>query len=111
MHLRSCDGIYSTRFIMRIMIWNARGLGKTYRRSLVKNHIIQEDLDVMAIQETIKQHFSDWELKEMVGNRDFLWFCQSARGHSRGLIVGVKSEMFEVEEYIKEDYFLGVLLR
>jgi mannosylglycoprotein endo-beta-mannosidase len=47
----------------------------------------------------------------MAGNRDFLWFWQSARGHFGGLIVGVKSEMFEVEEYRKEDYFLGVLLR
>jgi hypothetical protein len=30
------------------------GWEKAYMRSLVKNHIIQEDLDVVAIQETIK---------------------------------------------------------
>lgn len=44
---------------MKVMFWNVRGLGKSYRRSLVKDHVIQEDLDVVAIQETIKQDFSD----------------------------------------------------
>jgi exonuclease III len=52
------------------MFWNVRGLGKAYRRSLVKNHVIQ-DLDVIALQETIKQDFDDLELKDIVGNRDF----------------------------------------
>lgn len=34
---------------MRVMFWNVRGLGTTHRRGFVKNHIIQEDLDIVAI--------------------------------------------------------------
>lgn len=39
---------------MRIMFCNARGLGTTHRSGAIKNHILQEDLDIVAIQETIK---------------------------------------------------------
>lgn len=56
---------------MKIMFWNVRSLRKAYRRSLMKNHVIQEDLDVVALQETIKQDFDDLELKDRAGNRDF----------------------------------------
>lgn len=55
---------------MRMMFWNVRGLGKAHRRALIKNHILQENLDIVAIQETIKQDFQDWELKKMSGNRE-----------------------------------------
>lgn len=69
---------------MKIMFWNARGQGKAYRRSLVRGHVLQEDLDFAALQETIKQDFCDWELKEMASNRDFQWIWSAAKGHSGG---------------------------
>jgi len=50
------------------MFWNVRGLGKSSRRSLVKDHIISDSLEVVALQETIKQNFEDWELRELAGN-------------------------------------------
>jgi hypothetical protein len=34
---------------MRILFWNVRGLGKAYRRNWVKEHIMMEDLDVVAL--------------------------------------------------------------
>jgi exonuclease III len=48
---------------MRIIFWNIKGLGKSHRRNWVKEHIILEDLDIVALQETIKHDFSDYELK------------------------------------------------
>lgn len=96
---------------MRIMFWNVRGLGTSHRRSWVKNHILQEDLDLVAIQETIKKDFMDWELKEMAGNKDFSWVWAAAKGHSGGLITGIKIDTFEMEEVFHGNYFLGVLLR
>lgn len=35
------------------------------------DHIMLEDLDIVVLQETIKQDFSDKDLKELSGNRDF----------------------------------------
>ena len=37
----------------------------------MKEHVLQESLDLVALQETIKQDFEDWELKEMSGNKEF----------------------------------------
>lgn len=56
---------------MRVQFWNVRGLGKAHRRRMVRNHILQENLDIIVLQETIKQDFSDSELKEMEGNKEF----------------------------------------
>lgn len=56
---------------MRVMFWNVRGLGKAYRRKMVHNHILQENLGIIALQESIKQDFSRPELKDMEGNKEF----------------------------------------
>lgn len=99
---------------MRIMFWNVRGLGTVHRRGFVKNHILQEDLDIVALQETIKQDFSDKELRDLVGTLDFNWFWSPAKGHSRGLILGYKTEMFEIFEIEQDeisDSFIGILIR
>ena len=72
-------------------------------------HILQENLDLVGIQETIKQNFSDRELKEMSGPMDFIWkWCP---GHSGGLLLGVKKETFEVEKVESTNFFLGCLVR
>jgi exonuclease III len=59
---------------MKIMFWNVRGIGKSHRRSLVRGHILADNLEIVALQETIKQDFEDWELRELAGNQDFSWF-------------------------------------
>lgn len=96
---------------MRIMFWNIRGLGTPHRRGFVTNHILQEDLDIVALQETIKQDFSDQELREMAGNQDLNWTWSPARGHSRGLVVGIKTELFEIEQEEVSDTFIRILIR
>ena len=75
------------------------------------NHILNENLDLVALQETIKQGFEDWELKELAGNIDFKWLWIPARGHSGGMIMGVRAESFEVEDSVFENFFTGVLVR
>ena len=52
---------------MRTLFWNVRGLGSSHRRKLVRNHILQENFDVVALQETIKQSFEVSEFREMEG--------------------------------------------
>lgn len=96
---------------MRILFWNVRGLGKAHRRRWVKEHILSEDIDMVAIQKTIKQDFSDIELKEMAGDRDFSWLWIPSRGHSGGMLSGIKSEEYEIESSFKGLYSLGLLIR
>jgi hypothetical protein len=70
-----------------------------------------DNLEVVALQETIKQDFKDWELRELAGNQDFSWFWSPSRGHSGGMMIGVNIGNLEVEDQIYETYFMGVLVR
>jgi exonuclease III len=96
---------------MRILFWNVRGVGKSHRKKLVANHVFLEDLDVVAIQETIKQDFTDGELKEMARNKAMVWHWTPAIGHSGGLAVGVNSDIFEIEDTKLLQYSLWILIR
>lgn len=96
---------------MRIMFWNVRGLGVAHKRGLILKHILQESLDMVAIQETIRQGFSDRDLKEMAGSNSYAWHWSPSRGHSGGLIFGVKEDSFEIENVHKADFFIGILIR
>ena len=93
------------------MFWNVRGLGKPYRRSLVRKHVCTDNLEVVALQETIKQNFEDWEIKELAGNQVFAWLWSPSKGHSGGMMIGVNLEKLEVEDCIYENFFMGVLIR
>lgn len=93
--------------IMKIIFWNVRGLGKSYRRSLVRKHILFDNLEIVALQETIKQDFDDGELKELAGSQNFSWYWSP----SGGLILGVNNDNLEVEDTIFQNFFLGVLVR
>lgn len=92
------------------MVWNVRGLGTVHRRGFILKHILQENLDIVGIQETIKQEFSDRDLKDMSGSVDFVWKWIPANGHSGGLLVGVKLESFEIEQVELAGHFLGYLI-
>lgn len=96
---------------MKILFWNVRGVGKAHRRKMVANHVLREDLDIVALQETIKQDFTDGELKEMARNKVLAWHWIPARGHSGGLAVGINTELFEIEEAKILQHSMWILVR
>ena len=86
-------------------------MGKSYKRNLVKEHILQEELDIVALQETIKQDFEDGELREMARNKDFSWHWTPARGHSGGMILGIRNDDLEIKLVEMTSYFLAAQIR
>lgn len=95
---------------MRLLFWNVGGLGTTHRRKFIRNHILQDNIDVVLIQETIKSTFESSELREMEGIKEFQWIW-SPRGHSGGLLTGMDPELLELE-YTKWGYYtLNTLVR
>lgn len=72
---------------MRFLFWNVRGLGKgsRSRRRQVREYIEEHNLEVVGLQETIKETFTDAELHDMAGNKDFSWIWSPAQGRSGGL--------------------------
>jgi exonuclease III len=51
---------------MRIVGWNIRGFGRSGRKTQIKELARKEAADVLFLQETIRQDFTDQELRSLV---------------------------------------------
>jgi hypothetical protein len=47
----------------------------------------------------------------MAGCQDFSWVWVASKGHSGGLILGVKIDKFEIKQQDVSDSFIGMLIR
>jgi hypothetical protein len=65
---------------MRILFWNIRGLGKSRERNLVKDHIMLEDLDLVAIQEPLNKVLKTRNLKRCLKTKSFHGSGHQPRG-------------------------------
>ena len=67
----------------------------------------REDVDIVGLQEMIRQDFSIQEL-EGLSRHKFAWQWLSASGHSGGILLGVKEDTFEVEDMDQGEFFLSM---
>jgi hypothetical protein len=63
------------------------GLGKGSRRRQVKEFIEEHNLEVVGLQETIRESFTDRELLEIAGSRNFSWKWASTKGRLGGILM------------------------
>ena len=96
---------------MKILMWNVRGLGKPARRRQVREHIFQEKVEVVGLQETIKGDFSDQDLQKLAGGLQFIWAWLPARGHSGGILLGAKVDTLEVEAQCIREFSIQMDIR
>jgi len=96
---------------MKILMWNVRGLGKHARRRQVREHIFQEKIDVVGLQETVKGDFSDQDLQDLAGGLHFTWVWLPARGHSGGILLGARVDTLEVEAHDIREFSIQMDLR
>nr|XP_051220218.1 uncharacterized protein LOC127337707 [Lolium perenne] len=78
---------------MRVLFWNIRGFGRKGRRTLLKEYLRLHHIDVVLLQETIKQDFSDAELRSLEIGDKFFWDWLPASGQSGGMLIGVRDIM------------------
>jgi exonuclease III len=81
---------------MRCLFWNIRGFGRRGRRTLLKDYLREHKIDIVILQETIKQDFTDLELRSLEVGDKFFWCWLPANGHSGGMLMGVRDSSFEV---------------
>lgn len=86
-------------------------MGKAARRRQLKELVTKERIDVIGVQEIIKKDFSERELKDLSSHGDFFWVWTAAIGHSRGILMGVRKDLLEIEGSDKGRFFLSVKLR
>jgi exonuclease III len=93
---------------MRALFWNIRGFGRRGRRTLLKDYLRLHRIDLVLLQETIKQDFTDAELASLEVGEKFFWSWLPANGHSGGMLLGVRDSMFEVGRMDKGQFFLSL---
>jgi hypothetical protein len=72
-----------------VFILECEWLGKGSRRRQVKEFIEEHNLEVVGLQETIRESFTDRELLEIAGSRNFSWKWASTKGRSGGILMGL----------------------
>jgi hypothetical protein len=60
------------------------------------------------LQETMKTDFTHKELSELSGNNNFKWIWKEASGHSGGILMGVKEDNYEVENWEVGDFYVSM---
>jgi hypothetical protein len=56
------------------IFWNIRGFGVRGRRTLLKDYLRTHHIDIVCLQETIKQDFTDQELRSLEVGEKFIWW-------------------------------------
>jgi hypothetical protein len=95
---------------MKALIYNIRGFGRLGRRSQLKDYIQRDRMDLIGLQETIKQDFSMAELRSLECGGQFVWNWLPATGHSGGMLLGFRDESFEVGDWKKGTFFISAMV-
>ena len=95
---------------MRAMGWNSRGFARVGRRTQIKDYIRKERIDIVFLQETLKQNFSDLELSSLESGEKFFWHWKGSDSRSGGLLLGIKDSILEVGGVDQGDFFISAKL-
>jgi exonuclease III len=81
---------------MRFLFWNIRGFRWAGRQTQLRDYLRSHQIDDVCLQETIKQAFTDQELRGLEVGERFFWSWLPTNGHSRGVLIGFRDSVFEV---------------
>ncbi|KAK1647115.1 hypothetical protein QYE76_064920 [Lolium multiflorum] len=77
------------------------------RRTLLKEYLRNHHIDVVCLQETVKQEFTDQELRSLEVGEKFFWHWLPATGRSGGMLMGFKDSRFEIGNIDLGQFFLS----
>jgi exonuclease III len=93
---------------MKILCWNVRGLGGKGRSRQLKEMVDKNRVEILCLQETMKEHFTIAELRELVSGQSFSWNWTTSASHSGGTLLGVKQGDLDAIDMDEERYFLSI---
>ncbi|KAE8793755.1 hypothetical protein D1007_31590 [Hordeum vulgare] len=94
---------------MKLLCWNIRGFGLSGRRRQLIEYLRQEEIDIVGLQEMIRQDFSMLELKSL-SRHQFTWQWLPTTGHSGGILLGVREDAFWVEDMDRGEFFMSMAI-
>ncbi|KAK1684683.1 hypothetical protein QYE76_045531 [Lolium multiflorum] len=74
---------------------------------MLKEYLHLHRIDIVCLQETIKQDFSDQELRSLEVGEKFFWWWLPAKGQSGGMLLGFRDSVFEVGRVTLRRYFIS----
>lgn len=86
------------------------GFGVSGRRNQLRCYIHDNHIDLICIQETVKQSFSAADLSAIVGSALFTWKWLPATGRSGGILVGASDDTFDVIASDVGNFFVSMIL-
>lgn len=96
---------------MKMFIWNIRGIWKSASVRQLRELVAQEHVDVVGIQETIKQSFSSNEPESLAPDGMLCCNWLPSRGHLGGILMGVKEYCLQVENWEQAEFYVGPTVR
>lgn len=94
---------------MKLLNWNSRGLNSSTKRHRLRDIIIDNHIDLIAIQEIKKESFTKRYLASISSNFD-VWFWVSSSGRSRAILFGADSNKIKVPHHSLHRICLNVIL-
>ena len=80
---------------MKALFWNIRGFGARGRRDQIRDVVRGDNIDIVGLVETFIDSFSRNELSAIAGMDRFDWHVLPSSGHSRGILIGSKRDVFD----------------
>lgn len=96
---------------MTILFYNIRGVGALGRQQQICDIVIQEKVQILCLQETIREVISRKVMRTIGAGFSYDWNVKPACGHSGGLLIAVRSDDFEVMAHSQGDYFVSSVVR
>lgn len=84
--------------MLNILNWNARGLCAPKKRRKLNNMIKDHSVDIIAIQETKSENFTNIQLQDISGSFD-IWLVKPSIGLSGGILIGMDGSKFRLEKH------------
>ena len=94
---------------MNILNWNCRGLNSIRKRYILHDLIIDHKVDLLAVQETKKDNFSQRCLNNISSRLD-IWIWLPSIGRSGGILFGADSNKVQVLQHSLHHFSLNIVL-
>lgn len=103
------EGEKKNKVQMKVLFWNIRGIRAKGRSKQLMDMVAEQHIDLVCLQETMKEGFTDKELIALCENC-FTWHYSAARGRSGGMLIGLKEDQLEVLSVEIGEFFMSLVM-
>ena len=91
--------------------WNSRSLARPGRKQAIADFIHDHKVEFIGFQETKKEIIDPSFLNYIAGNFDFNWFSLPAKKTAGGILVGFRTDLFEVISFSAKELCVVSIVR